>query len=226
MRFCYIVRKMKKIVLAICILLLAAVSMDGCAVTRKLDAASIMRNMKVDFRQVTLDSVNIRSDLLEQLGGAIVGGLLPNPNVVAFVQNLAKGVINIDLGYAYLGVVLVVRSSDTDTLWLRDFSANVSLDTLMDLPLELKDSVTLAPGETKVQLTTRFPLDKRIFKLKEITKVSAKGKLVVALGPEGESVPFEFNDSREISHEEMVALEDSVRQSILNNIINNWVGGL
>ena len=216
---------MKTFIKILCIIL-AVLAITNCAVTRKLDAASIMRNMKVDFRQVTLDSVNIRSDLVEQLGGAIVGGLLPNPNVVAFVQNLAKGIINIDLGYAYLGVVLVVKSSDTDTLWLRDFAANVSLDTLMDLPLELKDSVTLAPGETKVQLTTRFPLDKRIFKLKEITKVSAKGKLVVALGPEGESVPFDFNDSREISHEEMVALEDSVRQSILNNIINNWVGGL
>lgn len=216
---------MKTFIKILCAIL-AVLAITNCAVTRKLDAASIMRNMKVDFRQVTLDSVNIRSDLLEQLGGAIVGGLLPNPNVVAFVQNLAKGVINIDLGYAYLGVVLVVKSSDTDTLWLRDFAANVSLDTLMDLPLELKDSVTLAPGETKVQLSTRFPLDKRIFKLKEITKVSAKGKLVVALGPEGESVPFEFNDTREISHEEMVALEDSVRQSILNNIINNWVGGL
>ena len=216
---------MKTFIKILCAIL-AVLAITNCAVTRKIDAASIMRNMKVDFRQVTLDSVNIRSDLVEQLGGAIVGGLLPNPNVVAFVQNLAKGIINIDLGYAYLGVVLVVKSSDTDTLWLRDFAANVSLDTLMDLPLELKDSVTLAPGETKVQLTTRFPLDKRIFKLKEITKVSAKGKLVVALGPEGESVPFDFNDSREISHEEMVALEDSVRQSILNNIINNWVGGL
>ncbi len=216
---------MKTFIKILCAIL-AVLAITNCAVTRKLDAASIMRNMKVDFRQVTLDSVNIRSDLVEQLGGAIVSGLLPNPNVVAFVQNLAKGIINIDLGYAYLGVVLVVKSSDTDTLWLRDFAANVSLDTLMDLPLELKDSVTLAPGETKVQLTTRFPLDKRIFKLKEITKVSAKGKLVVALGPEGESVPFDFNDSREISHEEMVALEDSVRQSILNNIINNWVGGL
>ena len=216
---------MKTFIKILCIIL-AVLAITNCAVTRKLDAASIMRNMKVDFRQVTLDSVNIRSDLVEQLGGASVGGILPNPNVVAFVQNLAKGIINIDLGYAYLGVVLVVKSSDTDTLWLRDFAANVSLDTLMDLPLELKDSVTLAPGETKVQLTTRFPLDKRIFKLKEITKVSAKGKLVVALGPEGESVPFDFNDSREISHEEMVALEDSVRQSILNNIINNWVGGL
>ena len=216
---------MKTFIKILCAIL-AVLAITNCAVTRKLDAASIMRNMKVDFRQVTLDSVNIRPDLLEQLGGAIVGGLLPNPNVVAFVQNLAKGIINIDLGDAYLGVVLVVKSSDTDTLWLRDFAANVSLDTLMDLPLELKDSVTLAPGETKVRLSTRFPLDKRIFKLNEITKVSAKGKLVVALGPEGESVPFDFDESRDISHEEMVALEDSVRQSILNNIINNWVGGL
>lgn len=217
---------MKKIATIVCLLLIAVTLMDGCAVTRKLDAASIMRNMKVDFRQITLDSVEIRPDIVEQLGGAIVGGILPNPNVVAFVQNLAKGIVNIDLGYAYLGVVLDVKNSDVDTLWLRDFTAHVSLDTLMDLPLELKDSVTLIPGENKVRLSTRLPLDKRIFKFKEIKEVKATGKLVVALGPEGESVPFDFNDSRTISHEEMVAIEDNVRQTILNSILNDWVGGL
>lgn len=217
---------MKKIATIACLLLITVALMDGCAVTRKLDAASIMRNMKVDFRQITLDSVEIRPDIVEQLGGAIVGGILPNPNVVAFVQNLAKGIVNIDLGYAYLGVVLDVKNSDVDTLWLRDFTAHVSLDTLMDLPLELKDSVTLIPGENKVRLSTRLPLDKRIFKFKEIKEVKATGKLVVALGPEGESVPFDFNDSRTISHEEMVAIEDNVRQTILNSILNDWVGGL
>ncbi len=217
---------MKKIATIACLLLIAVALMDSCAVTRKLDAASIMRNMKVDFRQITLDSVEIRPDIVEQLGGAIVGGILPNPNVVAFVQNLAKGIVNIDLGYAYLGVVLDVKNSDVDTLWLRDFTAHVSLDTLMDLPLELKDSVTLIPGENKVRLSTRLPLDKRIFKFKEIKEVKATGKLVVALGPEGESVPFDFNDSRTISHEEMVAIEDNVRQTILNSILNDWVGGL
>ena len=217
---------MKKIATIACLLLIAVALMDGCAVTRKLDAASIMRNMKVDFRQITLDSVEIRPDIVEQLGGAIVGGILPNPNVVAFVQNLAKGIVNIDLGYAYLGVVLDVKNSDVDTLWLRDFTAHVSLDTLMDLPLELKDSVTLVPGENKVRLSTRLPLDKRIFKFKEITEVKATGKLVVALGPEGESVSFDFSDSRSISHEDVVAIEDNVRQTILNSILNDWVGGL
>lgn len=217
---------MKKIATIVCLLLIAVALMDGCAVTRKIDAASIMRNMKVDFRLITLDSVEIRPDIVEQLGGAIVGGILPNPNVVAFVQNLAKGIVNIDLGYAYLGVVLDVKNSDVDTLWLRDFTAHVSLGTLMDLPLELKDSVTLIPGENKVRLSTRLPLDKRIFKFKEIKEVKATGKLVVALGPEGESVPFDFNDSRTISHEEMVAIEDNVRQTILNSILNDWVGGL
>lgn len=217
---------MKKIATIACLLLIAVALMDGCAVTRKLDAASIMRNMKVDFRQFTLDSVEIRSDIVEQLGGAVVGGILPNPNVIAFVQNLAKGIVNIDLGYAHLGVVLNVKNSDVDTLWLRDFAAHVSLDTLMDLPLELKDSVTLVPGENKVRLSTRLPLDKRIFKFKEITEVKATGKLVVALGPEGESVSFDFSDSRSISHEDVVAIEDNVRQTILNSILNDWVGGL
>lgn len=217
---------MKKILLAACILLLAVVSMNGCATVRKIDAASILRSMKVEFREIALDSVALDPNILQQLGGAIIGGLLPNPRVVALVQNIAKGNIEINLGSAYLGITLDVHNADKDTLWLRSFNADIALDTLMSLPLELKDSVMLAPGVNKVLLKAHFPLDNKIFKLKNLTGVTAKGQIVVALDSVGESVPFDFNIRRDIPHEELVALEDNVRQSVLNSILSDWVGAI
>ena len=96
----------------------------------------------------------------------------------------------------------------------------------MELPLQLKDSTRLAPGINKVQLSTSFPIDNRIFKLRDITGLNAKGRLVVALEQEGESVPFDFNVRHDIPHEELVALEDSLRQSVLNSILSDWVGAI
>ena len=217
---------MKKILLAACVLLFAVISMDGCATVRKIDAASILSNMKVEFRELTLDSVTLNPDILKQLGGAVIGGLLPNPRVIALVQNIAKGKIDVDLGSAYLGIALDVQNPSEDTLWLRSFNANIALDTLMDLPLALKDTVMLAPGVTKVLLTANFPLDSRIFKLKNLTGVNAKGQIIVALDSAGEPVPFDFNIRHDIPHEELVALEDNVRQSVLNSILNDWVGAI
>lgn len=218
---------MKKIAIVISVFLLFAfVSMNGCATVRKIDAASILSKMKVEFSDLTLDSASVRPDILQQLGGALVGGLLPNPNVVAFVQNISKGVIQIEVGDAHLGVVLNVINSTTDTLWLRDFSSVVELDTLMTLPLNLKDSAVLAPGVNKVRLSTVLPLDNKIFRFKEITGLTAKGLLVVALEPDGESVPFDFNIRHDIPHEDLVALEDNLRQSILNTILADWAGAI
>lgn len=212
--------------LAVVAILGFVLAIGGCAMARKLSAADILSKTKVEFSELTLDSVSVNPDIMQQLGGAIVGGLLPNPNVVAFVQNIAKGIIQIDVGNAHLGIVLNVTNADQDTLWLRDFTASVNLDSLMDLPLQLKDSTCLAPGTNKVRLTTSFPIDNRIFKLRDITGLNAKGRLVVALEQEGESVPFDFNVRHDIPHEELVALEDSLRQSVLNSILSDWVGAI
>ncbi len=190
--------------LAVVAILGVVLAIGGCAMARKLSAADILSKTKVEFSEMTLDSVSVNPDIMQQLGGAIVGGLLPNPNVVAFVQNIAKGIIQIDVGSAHLGIVLDVRNSAQDTLWLRDFTASINLDSLMELPLQLKDSTRLAPGTTKVRLATSFPIDEQ----------------------EGESVPFDFNIRHNIPHEELVALEDSLRQSVLNSILSDWVGSI
>ena len=81
----------------------------------------------------------------------------------------------------------------------------------------------LVPGVNEITLQTQLPLDKRIFKLNEIRNYGLKGVLDVALEAQGEKVSLDFDISRDITPEEMKALEDKVRQTILNNLIGDWV---
>lgn len=213
----------------LCLVLMPLVAMSllfGCATMRKLDAASILKETKLEFKELTLDSVSINPNLFEKVGDAITKSLVPNPQVVSLVQNLAQGIIDTQLGFANLGVTLRVASLDKDSLWVNRLDASIILDSLMELPLSLKSSYILSPGFTEMALSTRFPLDKRVFKLNEIRSYRIKGALVVSLEADGEPVPLEFDIRHEISPEEMRALEDNVRQSILNGLINDWVGAL
>ena len=208
------------------ILALTASFLAGCATMRKLDAASILKKTHIEFQELVLDSVDINPNLFDKAGEAIKSSLLPNPQVVTMVQNLARGIIESELGKANLSIVLKATSSDEDTLWVRSFTANIALDSVIELPLSLKDSSILAPGENRFVVTTQFPLDKRLFKLNSITKYRIKGVLQVALKADGETVPLEFDIEHPISPEEIKALEDRARETLLSGIINDWVGAI
>lgn len=183
----------------------------------------ILRNTKVEFSELLLDSVDIKPNLFEKAGDAIKSSLLPNPQVVTMVQNLARGIIESELGKANLSAVLVANSKDEDSLWVRSFTATLSLDSLIELPLTLKDSCVLAPGENKFVLTTQFPLDNRLFKLRDIKKYRVKGLIEVALKSDGQTVPLDFDIEHEIKPEEIKALEDRARETLLNGLVSDWV---
>ena len=200
-----------------------SLALGGCAMMRKLSAADILSKTKFELQSVAIDSVTIDPNLFEKVTGALVKSLLPNPQVVSLVQNLAQGIIETELGKAHLGVTMRVTSNDEDTPWIVDFNAKLRLDTLMELPVTIKDSCKLVPGTNTIALQTQLPLDKRIFKLNEIRNYGIKGVLDVALEAQGEKVALEFDIDRDIAPEEMKALEDKVRQTILNNLIGDWV---
>ncbi|MCQ2055365.1 MAG: hypothetical protein MJY82_08760 [Fibrobacter sp.] len=204
-------------------LILMTLLMSGCAATRKLDAAMILRNTKVEFNALVLDSVDINPNLFEKANDAIKSSLLPNPQVVSLVQNLARGIIESELGKANLNVVLVANSKDKDSLWVRSFTATLSLDSLIELPLTLKDSCVFAPGANTFSLKTQFPLDNRLFKLRDIKKYRIKGLIEVALKSDGQTVPFDFDIEHEIKPEEIKALEDRARETLLNGLVSDWV---
>lgn len=198
---------------------------SGCAVTRKISAADVLSQTKMEFEYLTLDSVSINKDLFPKTG-ILAGGLLPNPQVVALVQDFARGILEKELGTIGLTAGIVAKNQGTDTLWIRDLKATLKLDTLMELPIALKDSIKMIPGDNKIAVTSVMPIDKRIFLLKDVSKLNMKGVLTVALELDGESIQFEFDIDRPVTDEEKVILMDNARNSILNNIVNNWVGAI
>ena len=214
--------KFSKFNIFLCIALLLA----SCATVRKLSAADILSNTKLEVANLTVDSVAVNPNLFESANMSLVSSLLPNPQVVTLVQNLARGIIEQELGKAYLSAEIIATSKDKDSLWIRSFTATLSLDTIMELPLTIKDSSVLAPGTNRFVVTTLFPIDKRLFALRDVTRYRIKGVLQVALKADGETVPLDFDIERKITPEEVRALEDRARETLLNGIVNDWVGAI
>ena len=83
--------------------------------------------------------------------------------------------------------------------------ANLVLDSLMELPVALRDSVKLVPGDNQVILVTEMPIDRRIFKLMDVNVVHIVGRMDVALKAQAEAFTLDFDMDRKISQEEKQA---------------------
>jgi hypothetical protein len=79
------------------------------------------------------------------------------------------------------------------------------------------------PGMNDITLTTKFPLDKRLFGLASITKYRIKGEIFVSLEAEGPMVSFDFDIEHPITPEEIKALEDRARKTLLDGLVSDWV---
>ena len=199
--------------------------LQGCAATRKIDAASILSKTKLEFKELQLVGdvfVAGNPDLFDNIKD-LKSTLLPNPQVVLMVQNLARGIIEKELGKAHLTAVMTANNQSSDTLWIRELKAELFLDTLIELPLQLKDSTVLVPGSNDLTLTTMFPLDKRLLGLASITKYRIKGEIFVSLEAEGPMVSFDFDVEHPITPEEIKALEDRARKTLLDGLVSDWV---
>ena len=127
---------------------------------------------------------------------------------------------------AHLTVGLNAKNTGKDTLWIRGLMANLVLDSLMELPVALRDTVKLIPGDNKVILVTEMPIDRRIFRLMDVNVVHIVGRMDVSLEAGDEAFTLEFDQDRKISQEEKQALADRARTSVLDNIVSDWVGAI
>lgn len=211
-------------IVAVIATVFCAFVLNACSVTRKINAAEILSKTKLEFAALSLDSVIINKDLFPQKGFG--GGFLPNPQVIALVQDFAKGILEKEIGKAGLTAMLIADNQSTDTLWIKNISATIKLDSILDLPIDLKDTLMLVPGMSKLSIFTQMPIDKRLFKIKDIQSVRMLGKLEVSLEAAGEIVNLDFDINRKISDEEKQALADKARTSVLNSIVNDWVGAI
>ncbi len=215
----------KKSKILLLLVTFVALLFSGCAVTKKLSAADILSKTKLEFDTLSLDSASINKNLFPK-SSDLKKGLLPNPHVVALVQDFARGILEKEIGKAYLTVGLNAKNTGEDTLWIRGLIANLVLDSLMELPVALRDSVKLVPGNNKVILVTEMPIDRRIFGLRDIENVHIVGRMDVSLNAQDEAFTLNFDMDRKITQEEKQALADKARTSVLDNIVSDWVGAI
>ena len=216
---------MRRILLSIILFLITALMMDGCAVTQKLSAADILSKTVLEFDNLSLDSASINKDLFPK-SDDLKKSLLPNPHVIALVQDFARGILEKEIGKIHFTATLNAKNQGNDTLWIRGLMANLVLDTLMELPVELRDSVKLVPGDNRIVLVTEMPIDRRIFRLMDVNVVHIVGRMDVSLKEQEEAFTLDFDQERKISQEEKQALADKARTSVLDNIVSDWVGAI
>jgi len=209
--------------LVISLIVLFAIS--GCGVTRKVQAANILKQCKAEIHTIEIDSVVINPELFKKLKASSTR-LLPNPQVIGFVQNLSRGIIEIPLGKAYLKASFTVKNSSQDSLWLRGLQAQLFLDSLLVLPITYSDSSFLMPGDNQMSLHTQLLLDQPIFAIPQVRTIRIKGILRVALDKEGEDVLFEFDESRPVTASEMNLILQQTREATMNGLVGDWVGKL
>lgn len=209
-RFCY----------AILIVVLGATLVCGCSASRKIRAARILDQCELEISGASLDSVQVE---LDRIAGSILGGLVPNPNIILLIQNLAKGMISDTLGTLYFAIHTDIRNSSSDTLWLRSADGAVLLDSLVSLPIAFRDSARpILPGVSTVELHTQLQIGPVMMKILAAKEIRFQGSLEFSLSPTGEPIPFAVNRQRKILPEERTAFIDKARTEILSTLTEIW----
>ena len=204
---------------------LAVTSFTGCSLMKKIQAAKILIKTKFEYKDLTFDSVVIDPPILELVDKGLQG-FIPNPDAVKLVTDLAKGIINSQLGSANFDVYLNANNGGKDTLWINELKIELKFDTLITLPLTLKDSMVLAPGDNDMHLNAAFPIDMRIFKLNEVKFYAIAGYLDVSLEAGGKSVSQDVEIRRDVDSEDVLKLESAVRDRLTKRLVDQWVGKL
>ena len=114
---------MRRILLFISLLLMATLMMDGCAVTKKLSAADILSKTTLEFDNLSLDSASLNKNLFPK-SDDLKKSLLPNPHVIALVQDFARGILEKEIGKIHFTATLNAKNQSNDTLWIRGLMAN------------------------------------------------------------------------------------------------------
>ena len=205
--------------------LFVGATLNGCAFLQKLQAAKIIIQTKMEYKDLTYDSIEIDPAIMNLVQNGLKG-FIPNPDALKLVKDLSQGVITTELGHVNFDVFLNANNKTQDTLWINDLKIELKFDTLITLPLTLKDSLKLAPGDNDMHLIAAFPIDMRVFKINEVRKYGIAGFIDVSLTAGGKSVTQDFSIEKEVTPEDVKKLEDIIRDKLLKLLVNDWIGKL
>ena len=202
---------------------LVATTFTGCSFIKKLQAAKVLIETKMEYKDLTFDNVDVYDDVMELVNNGM-DGFLPNPKAVMLVKDLSQNIINKSLGNANFDVYLNANNTTKDTLWINKLQIEIKFDTLVTVPLTLKDTVRLAPGDNDLHFNAAFPLDANVFKINEITYYGIAGFIDVSLTEGGEPVTQDFEIKRDVKPEDVEKLQNLVRDRLFDLLVNKWLG--
>ncbi|OWV20374.1 hypothetical protein B7990_04205 [Fibrobacter sp. UWB4] len=204
---------------------LAATTFTGCSMLKKVQAAKILIQTKMEYKDLTFDSVDVYEDILDLVNNGM-NGFLPNPKAVMLVKDLSQNIINKNLGNANFDVYLNANNAGKDTLWINKLQIEIKFDTLVTLPLTLKDTIKLAPGDNDLHFNAAFPLDAKIFKFKEVQYYGISGFIDVSLTEGGQPVTQDFEIRRDVKPEDVEKIQNLVRDRLFDLLVNKWLGSI
>lgn len=195
--------------------------LSGCAATRKVQAASILKKCKLEVVGASYDSVQVNLDKF--LGNQPSNSLLPNSKAILLVQNIAKGNVPDSLGTLYFGIHVRILNGSEDTLWLRSAQGTVSFDSLSKLPIEFKDSAfAIVPGTSEAELHTHLNIDMNALKILATDTIRVDGNFEFSLAPNGELIHFAVSEKKPVLPEERTEFIDKAKNAVLSTIIDAW----
>lgn len=199
-----------------------ATSFTGCSLVKKVQAANILIHTKMDYKELTMDSVSLAPEVLGLVESS-KNNFMPNPQVISLIQDLSQGIIKTELGKAHLNSRVNLENQTKDTLWILSFKLDLELDDLVSLPIEMEKKTVLVPGDNEMHLLSPFPLDVKLFNLPNVKTIRVKGYIEVALEQNGKPVSQDFNIKYDIKPEDVQALKDFAQKALMKKIAKDWV---
>lgn len=203
------------------IVAIVAISLTSCAMVKKIQAASILIQTKMEYKELSMDSISVAPEIMGLVESS-KNNFIPNPQVVSLITDLAQGIIKTELGKAHFDSRVNLNNKTKDSLWIISFKLDLDLDSLITLPIELDQSTVLVPGDNEMHLHSPFPLDLKLFKLPEVKEIRVKGYIEVALEPNGKPVSQDFNISYNIKPEDIEAIKDFAYKALMKKIAKDW----
>mgnify|MGYP003571401962 CR=1 FL=1 len=195
--------------------------LSGCAATRKVQAANILKKCKLEVVGASYDSVHVNLDKF--FGNQPSNSLLPNSKAILLVQNIAKGNIPDSLGTLYFGIHVRIQNGSEDTLWLRAAQGIVTFDSISELPIDFKDSsFAIVPGNSETELHTKLNIDGKALKILATDTIRVQGNLDFSLSPNGERIRFAVDEKKPVLPEDRTAFIDKAKNAVLSAIIDAW----
>jgi len=210
---------MKRII----ILLVSVLIISACTANRKLQAAAILRQCKVELGEIQFQGFMLDSNLFPNSKST---DDFPNSEVLPLVQKLFNGKLERPLGHFKLGLTLHVRNLSKDTLWLHSLNGIFALDSIVESPVLLTKSSVLVPGYSEMQLQATLPLDQSLFQLTQVQNYRIQGAAEASLASEDEGFILEFDEKRPIPSGKIDSLLTQAKQSLIEQVLSNWVGSL